>query len=229
MPVRFVLVRPRDPNNIGACARAMANFGFDDLFVVDPYELVWRQTRAAVQAEAVLENARAGSLEEALEGCGLVLGTSALQRRAPKQPVVALPGLGGFLSERLPTRGRLALLFGSEKTGLPNEALTLCHAVLRVPTFPAQPSMNLAQAVAVTAYELRRAPAPPPKGCPKPPAAQQLESLAGLLVAAAERAGYWGRSPRAEKERRARLLVRRLSLEGCDAAILQGLFKRLLA
>jgi tRNA/rRNA methyltransferase len=145
--VRFVLVRPRNPNNIGACARALVNFGFDELLAVDPYEPVWKEARAAVGAEDVLLKARAVPLDEALEGCDLVLGTTSLKARVPKLPVIRLPALA-------PWTGTLAVLFGSEKTGLTNDVLSRCDSLLTIPTAKKQPSMNLSQAVAVVAYQL---------------------------------------------------------------------------
>jgi tRNA C32,U32 (ribose-2'-O)-methylase TrmJ len=111
--VRFVLVRVRNPLNIGAAARAMANFGLSDLAAVEPFGPAWREARSAVGAEDLLRRARELSLPEALADRQLVLGATAAKRRGLQQPVVALPGLGGFLRERLPDRGRVAVLFGS--------------------------------------------------------------------------------------------------------------------
>lgn len=147
MSVRFVLVRPRDPNNIGAAARALANFGFDDLLSVDPWEPTWKEAKSAIGAEDILKRARAVNIHEALAGCELVLGTTCLKARMPKQPVIKLPDLQ-------PWEGKAAVLFGSEKHGLTNDVLALCDALLTVPTKAKQPSMNLAQAVAVVAYQL---------------------------------------------------------------------------
>ena len=73
-PIRVVLVRPRNPLNIGACARAMGNFGLSELVVVEPYEPIWKEARAAPDAEAVLENARAvATWKEAVAGCALIV------------------------------------------------------------------------------------------------------------------------------------------------------------
>lgn len=154
---RIVLVRPRNPNNIGAAARAMANFGLDDLAVVDPYEPVWRETIAAVGAEEVMRRARRLSLEEALSGCALALGTTTARRRRIERPIVPLPELSRFLSGRdIAGERRVAVLFGQEKTGLSKETLLRCEAWLNIPTRPACPSLNLGQAVALVAYELSR-------------------------------------------------------------------------
>ena len=155
--VRIVLVRPRNPLNIGAAARAMTNFGFEDLYLVSTYEPVWEESRSAPGAEELLQRACAvPDLPPALADRTLVLGTSALSRRSSSLPMISLDRLSDFLKER-PQADRLAILFGSEKTGLRNEELSYCQGVIRIPTVENCPSMNLWQAVAVCCYELRRA------------------------------------------------------------------------
>jgi TrmH family RNA methyltransferase len=154
---RVVLVRPRNPLNIGAAARAMANFGLADLVVVDPYEPVWRETRSAVGAEELIRAARCvRTLPEALEGPTLVVGTTAGSRRALPQELMSLTELPAWVRGKRKHR-RVAMLFGPEKTGLSNEHLSFCHALVRIPTSPDCPSMNLGQSVAVCCYELSRA------------------------------------------------------------------------
>ncbi len=153
---RIVLVRPRNPLNIGAAARAMANFGFRDLVVVEPYDPVWQEARSAVGAEALVRSARAvESLTGALTGVELVIGTTSGQRRNLDRELISLD----LVSARLAGRGlvsRAALLFGSEKTGLSNQDMSYCHALIRIPTVARCPSMNLGQAVAVCCFELAR-------------------------------------------------------------------------
>jgi tRNA C32,U32 (ribose-2'-O)-methylase TrmJ len=184
---RIVLVRPRNPLNIGAAARAMANFGFRDLVVVNPYEPTWQETRSAVGAEDLVLTARAvPTLIEAVGDVALVVGTTAGSRRHLTRELVALNHLPAWLASRRGPRGLrpvdsrfrgnddvfkagsgtkergarrvlpAALLFGSEKTGLSNDELSYCQALVRIPTVPGCPSMNLGQAVAVCCYELAR-------------------------------------------------------------------------
>ena len=156
LDTRIVLVRPRNPLNIAAAARAMKNFGLEDLVLVAAYEPVWLDARAAPGAKDLLRTMRTvGALREALEDRTFVLGTSSLSRRRPVQTVFSLNELGGVLKRRKAPQ-RLAILFGSEKTGLSNRDLGQCHAVLRIPTEERAPSMNLGQAVAVCCYELKR-------------------------------------------------------------------------
>jgi TrmH family RNA methyltransferase len=153
--LHVVLVSPRNPLNIGAAARAMANFGFSHLTVVSPYEPHWREAQSAVGAETLLQNARkTETLADAVADCTLVLGTGTLTYRKPEQLVVPLPLLGPIIDTGMESGGHVAFVFGSEKRGLTRADLTLCHALVEIPTSHQQPSMNLAQAVAVCLYEL---------------------------------------------------------------------------
>ena len=168
---RIVLVRPRNPLNIAAAARAMRNFGLNDLAVVAAYEPVWQDARAAPGAEKLLQNVLVvPRLLDALDDRTFVLGTSSLSRRQPTQPAFSLSHWGPLLKKH-GAAGRFAVLFGSEKTGLSNQDLSHCHAILRIPTEPSCPTMNLGQAVAVCCYELQRAlqadRATPPKSPPR--------------------------------------------------------------
>ncbi|MBR4355036.1 MAG: RNA methyltransferase [Elusimicrobiaceae bacterium] len=150
-----VLVRPRDPNNIGAAARAMANFGLSDLRVVDPFAVAWREAVSAVGAEDIMQNAvQYKTLDEALADTVFSLAATALRNRHLEQEIVTLP----VLNTRLQTapEGKIALVFGNEKTGLSGEDIERCVAVLNIPTVSKQPSINLAQAVILTCYELSR-------------------------------------------------------------------------
>ena len=180
-PVRIVLMRPRNPVNIGACARAMANFGLRDLVVVDPYEPVWRETRSAPGAETIVRQARAApTWEEAVKDCALILGTSSFHQRPFEHAVVELPNLNKHLSA-YPASEPLALVFGSERSGLSNEDLARCQAVIHIPTQRQSPSMNLGQAVAVVLYEMRRIGWEPPE--PQPLSrALELEPLIETLA-----------------------------------------------
>ncbi len=151
---KVVLVRPRDPNNIGAAARAMKNFGFSDLVVVTPHPPVWSEVVSAVSATDVLTDARVcESLDEAVADCNLVVGTTNRTRVEEKRTVYTPLDLSRELSA---ADYNLALVFGSEKHGLTNEDLSRCHRVLSIPTEPNCPSMNLGQAVAICCYELIR-------------------------------------------------------------------------
>jgi tRNA/rRNA methyltransferase len=234
-----VLVSPRNPLNIGAAARAMANFGFERLSVVAPYAPTWREARSAIGAPELLQNAKESpTLAEAVAGSTLVVGTGTLTYRKPEQPVVPLPDLAPLVAEELARGGRIALVYGSEKHGLTREDLSYCHILVEIATDPRQPSMNLGQAVAVCLYELAaRAFAtesnPPEAGPPEhvPGSAApsgRLDLLAGLVEETMQAAGY---SPRAMQEANRhdlRLLLRRLALSAPDTRRILGLFRRIL-
>lgn len=166
--VKIVLVRPRNPLNIGACARAMANFGFRKLVVVSPYAPVWKEVSednetaltSAVGARDVIASAEmAASLADALADRELVFATTAMKNRVPDRPVVMLPELGNFISSKWsPGQDlKVAVIFGPEKTGLTNKHISKAHATLSIPTCDQTPSMNLGQATAVCCYELAKA------------------------------------------------------------------------
>jgi TrmH family RNA methyltransferase len=154
--VRVVLVRPRNPLNIGAAARAMANFGLHQLMVVAPHPPVWQETRSAVGAEDIVQSARAvENLADAIADRNWVIGTTSGSRRNIDRELIPLDRAKEWLPKP-GRRARVALLFGSEKTGLSNEEMSFCHSLVKIPTHQQCPSMNLGQAVAVCCYELVR-------------------------------------------------------------------------
>ncbi|MCL4524728.1 MAG: RNA methyltransferase, partial [Acidobacteria bacterium] len=147
--LRVVLVATRNPLNLGAAARAMSNFGFLRLRVVNPYDAAFREARSAVGASPLLANAEeCSSIAEAVADCTLVVGTSAVGSRELHHPVRRLEDAARAIRRRLQS-SRVALLFGSEKVGLSNEALSHCHWLLRIPTREEHRSLNLGQAVAI--------------------------------------------------------------------------------
>ena len=226
---RVVLVRPRNPLNIGAAARALANFGLRELVVVAPYEPVWQEARsAAVGAEQVIESARAvPSLLDAIGDTALVAGTTTGSRRNLDRDLLPLPEFAAWLRRRK-VGGRAALLFGSEKTGLSNAHLSLCHALVRIPTTADCPSMNLGQAVAVCAYELARAGVVAtrlPRLTVHRSEAANLQSLERLFARAAhvlDASGYLKPRSRAAMLIKLRRLLLDLELTNHDARILGG-------
>ena len=222
---RIVLVRPRNPLNIGAAARAMANFGFRDLVLVAPYEPVWQEARSAVRAASVLASARAvATLAEAVADRSLVVGTTSGSRRKIGGDLLPLPALPASAARA----GKGALLFGPEKTGLSNEHLSFCHLLLRIPTVAATPSMNLAQAVAVCCYELSRAPAPPQTGRSRQRASVgQLEQLRAEMEEVLRVAGFYPTPARPSDTQKLRRLLLRLNLGDRDLATLRGMVAQL--
>lgn len=226
--VRFVLVRTRNSLNMGAAARALANFGFADLAAVEPYEPKWREAASAVAGAELLRKAPVLTLSEAVADRTFVVGTGSNDSRRLKKPVIPLPALAEELRRRCPD-GRAAVLFGSEKVGLTNEHLAVCHALVRIPTRPEAPSMNLGQAVAAVAYELARegmSRRPLIKEEPGPSAAQ-LEALLDAAGAALAKAGVNGHMSEATRRAYLKRMMLGWTMTAGDASFLQGLFKRL--
>ena len=235
--IEVVLISPRNPLNIGAAARAMANFGFTHLTVVAPFEAHWREAQSAIGAEELLKNAkRTESLEEAIAECTLVIGTGTLVYRKAEQPAVIVPELGGRVTSELGRGGRVALVFGSEKHGLTREDLSYCHLLAVIPTDPRQPSMNLGQAVAVFLYELAGRNEIQPQlpvenaveASPLPVASGELDRLAMMIEEAMLAAGYSPKGMQAANRHDVRLLLRRLKLNAADTRRAFGLFRRML-
>ena len=155
--VRIVLINTTHPGNIGAAARAMKNMGLSRLYLVEPLDFPsdrarWRAANAAdLLDKAVVVN----SLDEAIADCGLVIGTSARQRRIPS-PMLTPKSCGLKVVDEM-ERHQVALLFGWEARGLKNEELLLCHYHLQIPASEDYTSLNLAMAVQIVAYEIRQA------------------------------------------------------------------------
>jgi tRNA/rRNA methyltransferase len=192
--VRIVLLRPRNPENLGAVARAMKNFGLADWAIAElgthDFETA---RRVAVHAEELLDRPRVvRTLDEAVADCAWVVGTSSRRVRGKRRlspTEVAREALARS------AEGRTAIVFGDERSGLTNADVDRCHDLSAIPTADAQPSMNLAQAVVVYAWELRRA-ALEAEAAARPPAAPsgatdaELATLEDALRGALRGAGF---------------------------------------
>jgi tRNA (cytidine32/uridine32-2'-O)-methyltransferase len=186
---RFVLVRTSHPGNIGSAARAIRTMGFTRLELVAPHSFPDREADA-LAANAVQVLAGAGvhdTLVGGLAGASFALGLSA-RRRGVNLPELS-PREGAAQALAAAARGeQVALLFGNERTGLENEELATCHAMVRIPSVDDFSSLNLAQAVQVMAYEMRLAmlgdamPAPPPEHDEPPADAGQMERFYAHLA-----------------------------------------------
>src|SRR5579864_6088854 len=226
--LRVVLVAPRNPLNIGAAARAMSNFGFQSLRLVNPFAPSFREARSAVGASEILANAvRYKSVAEAVEECTLVVGTTAVRNR-DLQHLVRRPEYGARLIRRRLISSNVALLFGSEKFGLSNDALSHCHWLMRIPTCEENISMNLGQAVAVCLYELiRDSKTARQTEKVERAAAAELERITTTLLEAMRSSGYLDRRPIADVEDRMRRLVHRLNLPARDAVVWLGILRQI--
>ena len=271
-----VLVGARNPQNIGAAARAMQDFGFSDLRVVNefapPFEaaqleaaqqqvapaphLQGHGVTSAIGAQTVMASARLyGTLVEAIADCTMVAGTTAIGGRGLTQPVrplrdvapellACLNQTSARLTEATPAPGspeseaelpRVALLFGSEKTGLTNEQLSFCSHLLTIPMFAPEGrhlSMNLGQSVAVCLYELTRAgfegERPLPVLHDSPASTADRERLLGLLQETMQRSDYARRFPANARTEIVRQLVTQLGSTRDQAATWMGLLRLIL-
>lgn len=216
--VSVVLVTPRNPLNIGAAGRAMANFGFLDMRLVDPYRVAADEARSGPHAEVVLERSRDfKTLPEAIADATLVVGTTSAHKRDVHVPIQRLEDAAQTIRSH---PGRVAILFGSEKFGLSNEDMGYCHSLVRIPTVEDALSMNLGQAVSVTLYELIRQ-SPETDLAP----AGMLDEFVDRLYEALQLSGYVHHDNVIEKLRR---LSRRMNLRKSDAVMWLGMVRQLL-
>ncbi len=230
--LRVVLVETSNPLNIGAAARAMSNFGFLELRVVNPYEVAFREARSAMGGSALLADAKEfRSVAEAVADCALVVGTTAVGHRELQHPLRRLEYGARLIRKQLTTES-VALLFGTEKTGLSNDDLSHCHWLMQIPTREQHASMNLGQAVAVCLYELVR---DPKKAVPAKKADQDKRANAGeeervsaLLLEALHVSGYVNPISVTSTEERIRRMVRRLNLTSEDAELWLGMYRQIL-
>jgi TrmH family RNA methyltransferase len=232
--VCVVLVRARNPNNIGAVARAMHGFGFVDLRLVNDYSVALEKARSAVDASAILASAKEfASVEDAVADCRLVVGTTAVGERKQEHSLHTLAEGAGWLHSALFSEARIALLFGSEKTGLSNDAMSHCHWLMTIPMHQTpglrHASMNLGQAAAVCLYELIRQTDAPPSAKSLPVAcAEDLERLTKLLAEMLAGIGYAKRRPASAAPTQVRRMVRRMNLTQSDARRWIGILRQLL-
>lgn len=231
--VTVVLVRARNPNNIGAVARAMHGFGYADLRLVNEYSVSLEKARSAVDASAILAGAREfATVADAVADCSLVVGTTAVGERKQDHPLYTL-AQGGELLRSTTATARVALLFGSEKTGLSNDAMSYCNWLMTIPMHPSpglrHASMNLGQAVAVCLYELIRHQDTTAQNEAQPAAqAEDLERVTDLLTQMLASIGYARRRPASADPIAVRRMVRRLNLSQSDARRWIGILRQLL-
>jgi tRNA/rRNA methyltransferase len=143
----FILVEPQMGENIGACARVMANFGFDDLRIVNPRDGWPNEKALAMSAHAshIIENAQLfNNLADALYDINHAIALTARQRNINKKIY--------NLDNNLQLPNNSAFIFGAERTGLSNDDIALCSAILTINTDEKYSSLNLAQSVAIIAH-----------------------------------------------------------------------------
>lgn len=225
--VRVVLVRPETSANVGACARVVRNTGASGLDLVAPGDFhtveCWR---TAWGAQDVLEEAREFALlREALQGVSLAVAFTGRRRSDGPTPVDVRDAAAEIAG--LPPDAGAALVFGPETNGLTNDELALCGRAATIPSDPAQPSYNLSHAVAIAAYEARRA---VPRQAPEPRALAthgEKEALLGLLEPGLVAVSALPRANTASHFAEWRALVQRIDLTPKELALLEHLARKL--
>ena len=232
--VRFVLVEPSHCGNIGAAARAIRTMGFRDLCVVAPREPDYRAddeaVALAVHALAILRASSShATLVEALDGVNLAFAMTGYARQFGP-PHLALPQAAASAAAWVQRkRGPVAFVFGTERTGLQNRDVLRCHYSCAIPADPELGSMNLAQAVQVTAYEMRRALAPADAtsaamgDCPDRASVETIERLFLMMEQALATVGFHDPAQPRQTLTRLRSLLARASLSSSEAELLIGI------
>lgn len=230
MTIRIVLVGTTHPGNIGAVARAMKNMGLADLALVRPKYFPHEDATArASGAEDLLESARVtDDLGTALADCRFVAGASA-RARTIDWPTLAPRECARRLVEESAS-GAVAVVFGPEKSGLTNEDLDRCHALLSIPADPAFSSLNLAMAVQIICYELRLATQQADRTAPRDvplASAEELERFYAHLEQVLTESGFLDpENPRFLMRRLRRLFARALPDQN-EVNILRGILASL--
>jgi tRNA/rRNA methyltransferase len=213
----------------------MHDFGFRHLRVVNEYAIPFDEARSAVDAAAVLASAESfSSLAEAVADCTLVVGTTAVGARSLEHPLHALPEAAAVIQSQVASEtGRVALLFGSEKTGLSNDELSHCHWLLTIPMQQHEdlrhPSMNLGQAAAVCLYELvRQTGVHAGTGVREAARADEIERFVELFRETLEATGYTRRHPANCSDEQLRRLVLRMGLSAADVPVWIGILRQVL-
>ena len=223
----IVLVETQSAGNIGSVARAMKNLGLSRLVLVDPQTALTEEARhLACGADDVLDNAqRAETLPEALAPFHLSVGTSS--RSVEWIPTVLLPS---ELAQRLTefsSDQRVALVFGPERTGLTNEHLQHCQWLMTIPTNPEFDSMNLAHAVAIVAYEIRKQFTTQPVGRTlERPDLEQVEGFTNDLQRCLDEIGFLNQQNPQQVMFTLRQMLSRACLEERDVSILRGILRQ---
>jgi TrmH family RNA methyltransferase len=232
--IRIVLVNTSHPGNIGAAARAMKNMGLTKLVLVEPkdHPTYEAYSRAAGADDILGDAAVVSTLSEALKGCSWVMGTSARERTVQWRMLEPRECAKESIKEAY--SGEVAIVFGRERTGLTNEELELCNALVCIPTNPEYSSLNVAAAVQVLCYELRVASLEEggmqqvekseKEDDDSPATADQVEGMYGHLSQMLEDVGFFGTSNPEIIMRRLKGLFSRARVTKREVNILRGIF-----
>lgn len=222
-----ILVHPQLGENIGAAARVMANFGLSELRLVAPRDGWPNPAAEAMAAHAVhiIQNATIyNTTEEAVADIGLLLATTARPRDMEKPVVSPREAVGQMKAQS----GKVGLLFGPERTGLVNEDIVRASAIVNIPVDPEYASLNLAQAIAIVAYEHYADGASPisPTQENEPATQGELEGLFGHIEELADKANFYQVAHKKERmDQNIRNIFTRARLTGQEVRTLRGLIR----
>lgn len=233
--IRIILVNTSHPGNIGAAARAIKTMGLSDLYLVNP-KVFPAELAVAMSsgADDILAKATVvSSIEEALRGSTLIIGTSARSRSIPwprLTPKESSEKIIAHLQSQI--ESQVALVFGEERSGLPNEILQLCHYHLTIPTNPHFSSLNLASSVQVIAYEcyqawLAQEHQVVEENHDSLPPAEEMQRLFTVMERVLIKMGFL--NPKAPRQLLARLhrFFLRTQIETMEMAIFRGIFAKM--
>jgi tRNA/rRNA methyltransferase len=222
--VRVILSHTTHPGNIGAAARAMKTMGLSQLYLVNPRYFPDPQAEAmAAGADDILRKAVVcGTLDEALQGVVFTLGMSARVRDISQEVLAPREAMSLLLQQ---AQQPVALLFGTEMSGLSNDELSRCHLMVRIPVNPQFTSLNIAASVQLIAYELRLAAQQDDFGAPEvmPAAAEHVEGFFKQLEETLVEIEFLHGEHRDKLMRRLRRLYARTRLEQEEINILRGI------
>lgn len=228
--IAVVLVEPTQPGNVGSAARALDNMGITDFRLVNPCHYFTGEARAfSMNARYLLHQAKKyDQLAEALEDRHLIIGTTAREREKIKKlsPLHQLPDIFKDYSRDT----RVAIVFGTEQSGLANEHIDLCNEWIYIPTFGKSSSLNLAQAVVVTLYELSKLFDAKPVQAEQeiiPATSRSVEAMKTHLFAIMDKIGFLRKSSRESIWTSFSDLIGRAKPDERDIRMIRGFFNRI--
>jgi TrmH family RNA methyltransferase len=230
MNLRIVLVEPKEAGNVGAAARVLKNFGFDELWIAGEHpQLLPVSSWWASGADDLLERVRfVPSLAEALADAHLTVATTSMRGRTT--PVTYSPRTLAKTFASLSAEQTLALVFGREDSGLTREELALCHHTAAIPTNARFPTMNLAQSICVFAYELSQiewTPGSQPGAARDLPDAATIERIHQRARQLLSEVGFLHENNPDRIYDDLRALVARASLDAREATIVLGIIRQI--
>lgn len=225
--VFFILVAPTEPGNIGAAARAVKNMGFRNLEMVNPVPYATPEAKAlACGATDILHAARVyATLREAVSEKSLVVGTT--RRRGSRRGIILPIASAAAEIAKSAAKNKVAILFGNEHNGLTNREIEACGLLATIPSNPAAPSVNLAQSVMLTAYELSRVKSA--RAGPPLVGSRDIQELMKRIRVTLDVLGYGkkgDRDLRADILRNVRRLIGRAGLTEWELGMIHGLCRR---